>query len=81
MSLFAAVNAAVLSEAIIDFDGTLFIQLAIFIVLFFVLRSLVFKPMISLFAAREAAIDGAREEAKKMESEAKKSTGGFDEAI
>lgn len=81
MSLFAAVNAAVLSEAIIDLDGTLFIQLAIFIVLFFVLRSLVFKPMIALFAAREAAIDGAREEAKKMEGEARKSTGGFDEAI
>lgn len=81
MALFAALNAAVLSEAIIDLDGTLLIQLAIFIVLFFVLRSLVFKPMIALFAAREEAIDGARAEAKKMESEARQSTGGFDEAV
>jgi F-type H+-transporting ATPase subunit b len=80
MALFTALSA-VLSEAIIDLDGTFLIQLAIFIVLFFVLRSFVFKPMIALFAAREAAIDGARDEAKKMEAEARHSTGGFDEAI
>ncbi len=74
--------SVVLSEgSIIDLDGTLFLQLGIFLVLFFVLRALVFKPMTSLFAAREAAIDGAREEARRMEREAKEQSGSFDEAI
>jgi F-type H+-transporting ATPase subunit b len=74
--------SVVLSEgSIIDLDGTLFVQLGIFLVLFFVLRALVFRPMTSLFAAREAAIDGAREEARRMEREAKEQSGSFDEAI
>ena len=74
--------SVVLSEgSIIDLDGTLLVQLGIFLVLFFVLRALVFKPMTSLFAAREEAIDGAREEARRMEREAKEQSGGFDEAI
>ena len=74
--------SVVLSEgSIIDLDGTIFVQLGIFLILFFVLRALVFKPMTSLFAAREAAIDGAREDARRMEREAKEQSGGFEEAI
>jgi F-type H+-transporting ATPase subunit b len=67
--------------SIIDLDGTLFIQLGIFLVLFLVLRAFVFKPMTELFAARERAIDGARDEAKKLEREMKEQTGGFEEKI
>lgn len=74
--------SVLLSEgSIIDLDGTILVQLGIFLVLFFILRALVFKPMTSLFAAREEAIDGAREEARRMEREAKEQSGGFDEAI
>ena len=74
--------SVLLSEgSIIDLDGTILVQLGIFLVLFFLLRALVFKPMTSLFAAREEAIDGAREEARRMEREAKEQSGGFDEAI
>ena len=74
--------SVVLSEgSIIDLDGTIFVQLGIFLALFFVLRTFVFKPMTNLFAAREAAIDGAREEARRMEREAKEQTGSFDDAI
>lgn len=74
--------SVVLSEgSIIDLDGTIFVQLGIFLALFFVLRVLVFRPMTALFAAREAAIDGAREDARRMEREAKEQSGSFDEAI
>ena len=74
--------SVLLSEgSIIDLDGTILVQLGIFLVLFFLLRALVFKPMTALFAAREEAIDGAREEARRMEREAKEQSGGFDEAI
>jgi len=74
--------SVLLSEgSIIDLDGTILVQLGIFLVLFFLLRALVFKPMTALFAAREEAIDGARDEARRMEREAKEQSGGFDEAI
>lgn len=54
--------------AIIDLDGTLILQLGIFVAAFFLLRSFVFKPMIALFDAREAAIDGAKKEARNLET-------------
>jgi F-type H+-transporting ATPase subunit b len=63
-------NAALLSGALIDLDGTWLIQLALFFLALFLLRSLIFKPMIRLFEAREIAIDGARKEAKQMEKDA-----------
>jgi F-type H+-transporting ATPase subunit b len=67
--------------SLIDLDGTIFVQLAIFFIAFLVLRALVFKPMIALFEAREQAIDGARHEAKRMEREASEKGKQFDEAL
>lgn len=66
--------------ALVDLDGTIFIQLFIFFALLALLNWLVFQPMIRLFAAREAAIDGAREDAKKMEREARDDGGKLEEA-
>jgi F-type H+-transporting ATPase subunit b len=67
--------------SIIDLDGTIFVQAALFFVAFFVLRSLVFKPAIAVFEAREEAIDGARAQAKQLESEAKGAGSQFDEEM
>ena len=67
--------------SVIDLDGTLFIQLGIFFVALLLLNILVFKPMIRLFDAREASIEGAREEARKLQAEAKKSGETFDEQL
>lgn len=57
--------------SIIDFDGTLLVQLAIFFVVFFVLKSWLFNPLIKLFDAREEAIEGARRDAKSVHGDAK----------
>lgn len=54
--------------AIIDLDGTIVFQLVTFVLVFLVLRSFVFKPMLALFDAREKAIDGAKLAAKNLES-------------
>jgi F-type H+-transporting ATPase subunit b len=56
--------------SVIDLDATLFVQMGIFFIAFFILKSLVFKPVMGLFDARDQAIEGARSEAKRMESEA-----------
>ncbi len=74
-------TSSLLAEgALVDLDGTIVVQLLIFFALLVLLNWLVFQPMIRLFAAREAAIDGAREEAKQMDRDAKDSGGELDEA-
>ncbi len=67
--------------SIIDLDGTVLVQLAIFWILFTILYFLVFKPMMRLFEARETAIDGARVEARDLEKKAKASGSEFDDEL
>ena len=64
--------------AVIDLDGSLLIQLAIFFAAFFLLRHLVFRPMTALFDAREAAIDGAKREARSIETDAEDKLKAFE---
>lgn len=64
--------------AVIDIDGSLLIQLAIFFVAFEMMRRLVFRPMIALFDAREAAIDGAKRDARRLEGEADEKLKAFE---
>jgi F-type H+-transporting ATPase subunit b len=62
---------ALLSEgSIIDLDGTIWIQLGLFAVAFFVFRPLIFRPMVALFEARENAIEGSKLEALRLQDEA-----------
>ena len=56
--------------SVIDLDASIFIQMGIFFVAFFILKALVFNPTMQLFDAREQAIDGAKAEAKRMQEEA-----------
>lgn len=53
----------------IDLDGTFFVQMAIFFVAFFILKSLVFGPVMKVMDQREAAVGGAREDAARMNAE------------
>lgn len=64
--------------AIIDLDATVIFQLLIFGAVFFVLRSLVFKPMLALFDARDTAIDGAKQKARALESDAEEKLHTFE---
>lgn len=74
-------SSALLSGSMIDLDGTIFVQAAIFFVAFFLLRAIVFKPMVALFEAREAAIDGAKAEADRLQLEAASAGQTFDEEL
>jgi len=63
--------SALLSEgSLIDLDGTFFIQLGLFFVAFLVLKALVFGPVIRLIEKRDEMIDGAKKEAKELQSSA-----------
>lgn len=54
----------------IDLDGSFFVQLAIFFAAFFILKNLVFGPVMALFDAREHAIAGSKRESESMTHDA-----------
>ena len=54
----------------VDLDGSILIQLAIFFIAFFILRGLVFRPVLDLFDAREQAMEGSRKQAAEMQQDA-----------
>lgn len=66
------------SAPILDVDGTLFLYIGVFFVLFFFLRAIVFRPVMALFDEREKATVGAREEAKQLERTAEDKLHAFE---
>ena len=73
---------ALLSEgSIIDLDGTIWLQLGLFAIAFFLFRPLIFRPMVALFEAREQAIEGSKLEALRLQDEAAAETEEFDEEM
>jgi len=72
---------AVLGASVIDVDASMLFELVIFLVLFLVLRPLLFRRLVDLFAAREKSIDGAQAEARQMEEESKKKTTAYEDAM
>ena len=65
-------------ESPIDLDGSFFVQLGIFIAAFFILRSLVFRPVLGLFDAREHAVQGSKQKAEQLEREAEQTRERFE---
>ena len=57
---------------LINFDITLLINIGLWLVLFFLLRGMLWEPMLKLIAAREGGTEGAREQARTLQSEARK---------
>jgi len=78
MQLSASLAALLSGGSIIDLDGTVFVQLGMFAIAFVALYGLVFKPMLALLEAREEAIDGARDSAKRLELEVKEKQASFE---
>lgn len=69
------------STPILDVDATLLIYTGVFFLLFFVLRALVFQPIMAVFDERERAIDGAREEARGLENEGEEKLRAFEDQL
>jgi F-type H+-transporting ATPase subunit b len=78
MLLSAFLGALLSGGSIIDLDGTVFVQLVLFFVAFGVLYGLVFKPMVAMLEAREEAIDGAKDQAKRLDVEVKEKQASFE---
>ena len=55
---------------LIDFDGTVFIQLGIFVVLAFLLTHLLWRPYLRVRGERVSRVEGYREQAARLEADA-----------
>jgi F-type H+-transporting ATPase subunit b len=55
---------------LIDVDGTVFVQLGLFLVLVVILTKLLWKPYLRVRTERVARVDGYRKEAQRMETDA-----------
>lgn len=62
--------AAANAHPIIDLDSTVFVQLAIFVVTALALSKFLFKPYLAIRAQRGAGMEGARDEARRLDEEA-----------
>lgn len=66
----AASSIASGGHPLIDIDGTVFIQFALFLVMFLITNKMLFQPYLALRERRRAGIEGARAEAERMTAEA-----------
>lgn len=75
-------HTALLSGSpILDVDATFLLYIGLFFLLFFLLRSFVFRPMMALFDERELAIDGAKKEARQLEKSAEDKLLAFEDEM
>lgn len=73
---------AVLSGgSVVDLDATVFVQLAAFLVLFVLLRSLLFKPLAAVLEERERCTEGDVKEAKRRQAEAEVKMGKYEREL
>ena len=54
---------------ILDIDGTVFVQLAIFVITAIVLSRYLFRPYLEVKTARSSGTEGAKEEARRLQEE------------
>ena len=93
MSLFRLAEAADLHDALhgvlsqrgggvsVDFDKTLFVQVGLFILLWIVLKPLLFDPMLKLFEEREKKIEGTIADARKIDFQSAEAKATYDAAL
>lgn len=65
----------------LDLDATAFVQVGLFVVLFLVLKPMLFDPMLKLFEAREERIEGNIAKAREIDEHSAKAKAEYDEAL
>jgi len=68
--LLSAVAPESHEPQLIDLDGTVFVQLGMFLLLMVILRQFLWKPYLKVKGERTERVDGYREEAARLEAEA-----------
>ncbi|MGV8081854.1 MAG: ATP synthase F0 subunit B [Syntrophales bacterium] len=65
----------------IDIDSTLWIQLVNFLILVFILKILLYKPILGIMEKRKQQFDGARDEVRGLHEAVEKKMAEYEEAV
>ncbi len=79
--MFALTLLAAAEEApppLIDLDWTVAIQFGLFLIMFFVLNQFLFQPYLKMREERGKSIEGAKQDAKKMDEQARATIADYD---
>jgi len=69
------------AHPLIDLDGTVLVQFALFLILFVIANRLLFQPYLRLRERRKAGIEGARAEAERMSAQAEAKLVDYDKQL
>ena len=76
-----AVAALAHEHPLIDIDGTVFVQFALFVILYVVANKMLFQPYLKLREKRRAGIEGARAEAEAMTGQAESKLAEYEKQL
>ncbi len=76
-----AVSALAAGHPLIDIDLTVFVQFALFLILFVVANKLLFQPYLQLRERRKAGIEGARADAERMSAQAEAKLADYEKQL
>ncbi len=76
-----AVASLAAGHPLIDIDLTVFVQFALFLILFVVANKLLFQPYLQLRERRKAGIEGARAEAERMSAQAEAKLADYEKQL
>jgi F-type H+-transporting ATPase subunit b len=65
----------------LDFDATLLVQVVFIIVLWAVLKPMLFDPLLKLFEEREKRIEGAIKKARRIDEQSAEAKAQYDDAM
>ncbi len=65
----------------LDFDGTLFVQVVFILVLWAVLKPMLFDPFLKLFEEREKRNEGAKRRARRIDDQSMEAKAQYDDAM
>jgi F-type H+-transporting ATPase subunit b len=65
----------------LDFDATLLVQVVFLIVLWAVLKPMLFDPLLKLFEEREKRIEGAIKKARRIDEQSAEAKAQYDDAM
>lgn len=76
-----ALQGPMLAMSLLSLDGSLLVQLGLFLLLMAILNKLLFKPTLEAVTLREQRTTGAREEAEQVRGEAELKVAQFDKRL
>lgn len=76
-----ALTSIASGHPLIDIDGTVLVQFGLFLVVFMVARTFLFKPYLALRERRKEATEGARAEADRMSAQAEAKLADYEKQL